>query len=92
MMDVGKFVAGIVAGVIAILAWMDGRFITRLEAEEFAKKAKVEVIQRMVIFQEFNYVTDKIEKEEKKPLSEQNKPKIQMLYKQKAEIKKSLGM
>lgn len=87
-----KGVAAIVVGVIATMAWFDGRFLTTADAKDFVKATRVEGIERLVKFQEFNYIIDKIEKEESAPPEKRKPAKIKSLYMQKHELKKELGL
>jgi hypothetical protein len=90
--DMLKGVAIIVTSVIATLAWMDGHFITAAEAKEFAKKEKVDALQRMIAFQQLNLVDKDIQEEKKKSLDKVDKERLHMLYIQKEELKKQLGV
>jgi hypothetical protein len=90
--DLLKGIAIVVTSVIATLAWMDGHFITAAEAKEFAKKEKVDALQRMIAYQQLSLVDRDIKEEKKKPSEQIDKERLHMLYMQKEELKKQLGV
>ena len=88
----GKFTIAIVIGFVGILGWLDARFILAAHADDFVKKDKIISIERIIQFQEFNYVSDRIEEEESKEIAKQNRSRLDSYYKQKVELKKTLGL
>jgi hypothetical protein len=90
--DVLKGAVVIITSVVATLAWMDGHFITVAEAKDFVKKEKVDSLQRMITFQQLSLVDRDIQEEKEKENSKIDKEKLHMLYIQKEELKKQLGV
>lgn len=89
--DLLKGVVAVTVAVVATLAWMDGRFLTRAEAQEnFVKKEKVDKLQRIITYQQLSLVERDIEDE--KSSERPDHDKLLILYRQKEELKKSLGV
>ena len=88
--DLLKGVIAIVIAVVATTAWMDGRFISVANAKDYVKKEKVDALQRMITYQQLNMVDRDIEDEKKKPKIDNEK--LHILYQQKSELKKELGV
>lgn len=90
--DIVKGIAAVVISVVSTIAWMDGHFLTVAEAEELAKKEQVDALQRMITFQQLSLVDRDIQDEKKKPKAERDYEKLKMLYRQKEELRKDLGV
>lgn len=90
--DLVKFTVAIVVAVVGTTAWMDNRFITVLEAKDFATAKKVDKLQKIITFQQLNAVWRDIEEEEKKPSTERNKAKLEIYYEAEDDLKKELGV
>ena len=89
-MDLMKGVVTVVVAVVATIAWMDGHFLTRAEAETLAKAKKVDKLERIIMFQQYTLVESEIDREKQKEHVDADKLKI--LYMQKVELKKQLGV
>lgn len=90
--DLIKGTVAVVVSVVATLAWMDGHFLTIAEANELAKKDRVDALQRMITYQQLSLVDKSIEDEKSKPKEKIDTEKLRMLYQQKSELKKELGV
>ena len=89
--DLVKGIVAVTVAVVATLAWMDGRFLTRAEAKDnFVKKEKVDKLQRIITYQQLSLVERDIEDEKKR--SNPDHDKLRILYQQKEELKRSLGV
>ncbi len=93
-MDLLKGTVAVVVSVIATLAWADTHFVTKEKADQLAKgmatKEKVDKLERIIVFQQLNMVDNEIEKEKTKPKIDSEK--LHILYMQKEELKKQLGV
>ena len=90
MQNTIKFVIAIIIAVVSTTAWMDNRFITTLEAKEFASVQQVSKLERIITFQQLQMVWKDIENEEKKQILEQSKTKLEIFYKEEDRLKKEL--
>ncbi len=92
-MDLLKGMVAVVVSVVATLAWADTHFVTNEKAKkELAKKEKVDKLERIIVFQQLNLVDKDIEIETKKPKEKIDTEKLHILYMQKEELKKQLGV
>ncbi len=90
--DLLKGVVAVVVAVVATTAWMDGRFISVANAKDYVKKEKVDALQRMITYQQLSLVDRDIKSEKQKFPNIQDKEKLHILYQQKTELKKELGV
>jgi hypothetical protein len=90
--DALKGIVIVATSVVATIAWMDGHFVTSAQAKEFAKKEKVDALQRMIAYQQLSLVTKDIDEEKKKSKTEVDTERLHMLYQQKKELEKELGV
>ncbi len=92
VIDIIKGIVVVVVAVIATTAWMDGRFISVANAKDYVKKEKVDALQRMITYQQLSLVDRDIQLEKGKLRDIQDKERLHILYKQKDELKKELGV
>jgi len=90
--DLLKGLVAVVVSVVATITWMDGHFLTVAQAEDLARKEKVDQLQRMITYQQLSLVDRDIADEKNKPKDKRDMEKLRMLYQQKRELKKELGV